>query len=57
VKLGISQAQMATLLGSSQLSVWKWETGKVTPRAAQLERIQAALKLGKRAALAQLQKN
>ena len=43
---------MAQLLGASSLSVYKWESGQVTPRATQLERILAVLKLGKRAALA-----
>lgn len=46
---GITQAQMATLVEASPLSVYKWESGKVTPRTAQLERIQAVMKLGKRA--------
>lgn len=54
-QLGISQQAMAKLLGASSISVYKWESGKVTPRAAQLERIQAVLKMGKRAALAALQ--
>ena len=53
-KLGISQAQMAQLLGASTLSVYKWESGKVQPRSAQLERIAAIRKLGKREAAAQL---
>ena len=52
--LGITQGQMAQLLGASSLSVYKWESGQVTPRAAQLERILAVMKLGKRAASAQL---
>lgn len=55
-KLGISQAQMAELLGASALSVYKWESGKVQPRAAQLERIAAIRKLGKREAAARLGK-
>ena len=46
---GITQAQMATLVEASPLSVYKWESGKVTPRAAQLERIDAVMKMGKRA--------
>ena len=46
---GITQAQMATLVEASPLSVYKWESGKVTPRAAQLERIHAVMKMGKRA--------
>lgn len=52
--LGITQKDMAALLDASTLSVWKWETGKATPRAAQLERIRVVLKLGKREALAKL---
>ena len=55
VQLGISQQAMAALLEASTLSVYKWESGKVTPRAAQLERIQVVLKMGKREALAKLQ--
>ena len=52
--LGFTQKQMAALIGASSLSVYKWETGKVTPRAAQLERLQAVLKMGVREARAQL---
>jgi len=52
--LGLTQKQMAHLLGASSLSVYKWETGHVHPRAAQLERIAEVLKLGKRKALALL---
>lgn len=44
-KLGLTQAQMAKLLGVSMLSVRKWESGKVQPRAAQMERIGAVAKL------------
>lgn len=54
-QLGISQQAMAVLLEASTLSVSRWESGKVTPRAAQLERIQAVLKIGKREAKAKLQ--
>lgn len=52
--LGITQKQMAQLLGTSSVSVYKWETGRVHPRVAQLNRIEAVLKLGKRKALALL---
>ncbi len=52
--LAITQKQMAQLLGASSLSVYKWETGHVHPRAAQLERISEVLKLSKRKALALL---
>lgn len=54
-ELGLTQAQMARLIGASSLSVYKWESGKVQPRAAQKEQIAAALKLGKRAVKAKLQ--
>jgi DNA-binding XRE family transcriptional regulator len=54
-ELGLTQAQMARLIGASSLSVYKWESGKVQPRAAQKEQIAAALKLGKRAVKARLQ--
>ena len=54
-QLGITQEAMATLLQASALSVYKWESSQVQPRAKQLARIQEVLKLGKRAALAQLQ--
>ena len=53
--LGITQKQMAQLLGASSLSVYKWESGQVHPRSAQLERIAEVLKLGKRKALALLE--
>ena len=52
--LGFTQKQMAALIGASSLSVYKWETGKVSPRAAQLDRLQAVLKMGVREARAQL---
>lgn len=50
--LGITQAEMGKLVEASSLSVWKWETGRAQPRAAALLRIQTAMKLGKRVALA-----
>ena len=46
---------MAALLEASTLSVARWESGKAMPRAAQLERIKAVLKMGKREAKARLQ--
>ena len=51
-KLGLTQAEMAKLLDASALSVHKWEAGAVQPRAAQLEKIASAMKLGKRDARA-----
>lgn len=55
-KLGLTQTEMAKLLGASALSVHKWESGAVQPRAAQLQKIASAMKLGKREAAAMLQK-
>jgi DNA-binding transcriptional regulator YiaG len=54
-KFGISQAQMATLLGVSYLSVHKWEAGSTQPRAAQLSKIAVVSRLGKREVLRRLQ--
>lgn len=48
--LHLTQKEMARLLGVSVVSVYKWETGEVTPRAAQLERVREVLKMGVRAA-------
>lgn len=53
-ELGITQKQMAQLVGASPLSVYKWESGQVRPRAAQQVRISEVLKMGKRKALALL---
>ena len=52
---GITQGEMAKLVGASSLSVYKWESGQVCPRAAQLERIFAAMQMGKREARAVLE--
>lgn len=52
--LGLTQKDMAVLLGASSLSVSRWESGQVQPRAAQLERIAVVLAMGKRKALAAL---
>ncbi|UJB66476.1 helix-turn-helix transcriptional regulator [Acidovorax sp. YS12] len=54
-QLSLTQQAMAVLLEASALSVARWERGKAMPRAAQLERIQAVLKMGKREALKKLQ--
>lgn len=48
--LGMSQAQMAQLLDISSLSLWKWESGQVTPRASMLERYFVTMNMGKREA-------
>ncbi|MCA7912455.1 helix-turn-helix domain-containing protein [Burkholderia contaminans] len=54
-QLGLSQQAMAVLLEASTLSVARWENGKAMPRAAQIEKIRAVLKMGKREARAKLQ--
>lgn len=53
-RLGLSQKDMAAYLGTSTLSVWKWETGQVTPRARFLPSILALRTTGKREVLARL---
>lgn len=51
-ELGVTAKDMARLLEASPLSLYKWESGKANPRAAQLERIRTVLGFGKRKALA-----
>jgi DNA-binding transcriptional regulator YiaG len=55
-KLGLSAADFATLLGVSGQSVYKWEHGESRPRAKQLEAIAALRGIGKREAIARLEK-
>jgi DNA-binding transcriptional regulator YiaG len=54
-RLGISAEQMARLVGCSSLSIYKWESGKVRPRQAQLEAISRVRKLSRREALRELE--
>lgn len=49
-RLGLTQAQMGRLLGVSPLSIYKWETGQVMPRAAPLAKIADLKKMGVREA-------
>lgn len=53
-RLGLSAAALARLLDVSALSVYKWESGKVRPRAKQLEAIAALRSMGKREAAQRL---
>ena len=53
-ELGLTAKELAKLLQAGHLSVYRWETGKAYPRAAQLLRIHEVLNLGKRKALALL---
>lgn len=47
-KLGVTQSEMARLVGVSTITVLKWEKGATRPRAAQLAGIAAVRKMGKR---------
>lgn len=53
-ELGLSAKEMAKLLQAGHLSVYRWESGQASPRAAQQKRIHEVLHLGKRRALALL---
>ena len=53
-KLGLSAEAFGALVGVTGQSIYKWETGKATPRAAQLKAIAATRSLGKREATARL---
>ncbi len=53
-RLGLTQEQMAKLLGVSSLSIWKWESGGAAPRASRVPKILQLLALGKREALARV---
>jgi DNA-binding transcriptional regulator YiaG len=54
-RLGLSAADMGKLLGASQLSVYKWESGKARPRRTYLPAIAALRKMGKREATKRLE--
>ncbi len=47
-KLGVSQAELATLLGVSGNAVWQWEAGRARPRAESIQSIREIRGLGKR---------
>lgn len=47
-KLGLSQAQFATLIGVNAISVNHWETGKTVPRTAQKQKIASLRDAGSR---------
>lgn len=53
-KLGLSAADMGTLLGVSSQTVYHWEKGQTKPRSGQLKAIAEVRKLGKRGAAARL---
>jgi len=49
-KLGLSAEKYARLIDVSPLSVYNWESGKATPRAAQKAKLAAIRGIGKREA-------
>ena len=53
-RLGLSAAAVASILGVSAQSVYKWEEGKTRPRRSQLEAIATLRKMGKREANSRL---
>ena len=54
-KLGLSAAEVGTLIGVSAQTVYNWESGKARPRPAQLPAIAALRTMGKREIKAKLQ--
>jgi DNA-binding XRE family transcriptional regulator len=54
-KLGLSAEDFGALIGVTGQSIYKWETGKARPRAAQLQAIAASRSMGKREALKKLE--
>lgn len=53
-RLGLSAAEAGRLLGVSDQSVYKWETGKTRPRASQFPAIAELRSLSKKQATARL---
>jgi DNA-binding transcriptional regulator YiaG len=53
-RLGLSAAAVATLLGVSGQSIYKWEDGKTRPRASQLPAIATLRSMSKKEAAAKL---
>ena len=49
-KIGFSQAEYATLVGVSPMTIYNWEHGKTKPGKEQLAALVAVRKLGKREA-------
>jgi DNA-binding transcriptional regulator YiaG len=53
-RLGLSAEACGALIGATGQSVYKWESGKIRPRARHLPAIAALRKMGKREAAARL---
>lgn len=54
-KTGLSAKDYAALIGTTPLSVYKWESGRATPRPNMTSKISAVLGLGKREAARRLE--
>lgn len=54
-KTGLSAKDYAALIGTTQLSVYKWESGRATPRPDMTSKIFEVLGLGKREAARRLE--
>lgn len=54
-KLGLSAAEVGTLIGVSAQTVYNWELEKTRPRASQLQAIAGLRKMGKRKVKAALE--
>lgn len=54
-RLGLSAEACGALIGATGQSVYKWESGKIRPRARHLPAIAALRKMGKREAAARLE--
>ena len=54
MRLGLSAADYAKLVGCSALSIYNWESGKTRPRDGQITRIADVRKLGVREAMQRL---
>lgn len=53
-RLGISAAEFALLIGTTEQSIYAWESGKTQPRAKYLEAIAALRGVGKKEVAARL---
>lgn len=54
-RLGLSAEAFGALIGASGQSVYKWESGRIRPRASHLPRIAELRTIGKREAAARLE--
>lgn len=55
IRLGLSAAELASLLGVTGQSIYNWEQKKSTPRAAQVAQLAELRSLGKKAVRAKLE--